>query len=43
MGYIPGRGLGSKGDGRIEPIDVYVLPAGRTFYIIWELNEFKVF
>jgi hypothetical protein len=28
MGYIPGKGLGSKGEGRLDPIDVYVLPAG---------------
>uniref|UniRef100_A0A8C4QEK1 Zinc finger CCCH-type with G patch domain-containing protein n=2 Tax=Eptatretus burgeri TaxID=7764 RepID=A0A8C4QEK1_EPTBU len=30
MGYEQGRGLGPKGDGRILPVDVVVLPAGRS-------------
>jgi hypothetical protein len=42
MGYTPGKGLGSKGEGRIEPIDVYVLPAGKSLDKIMELKEKKI-
>lgn len=30
MGYVRGTGLGKRADGRIEPIEAVVLPAGRS-------------
>lgn len=30
MGYVIGTGLGKRSDGRIEPVEVQVLPAGKS-------------
>lgn len=30
MGYIVGTGLGKRADGRIEPVEATVLPAGKS-------------
>ena len=30
MGYITGTGLGKKADGRVEPVEATVLPAGKS-------------
>lgn len=34
MGYVYGQGLGKDGEGRIQPIDVFVLPEGELFFLI---------
>lgn len=33
MGYVIGNGLGKHGDGRIEPVEATVLPAGKSLGI----------
>lgn len=42
MGYVFGSGLGKRGDGRIEPVEVTVLPAGKSLglfnFSFWNLN-----
>lgn len=30
MGYVIGTGLGKRSDGRIEPVEAQVLPAGKS-------------
>lgn len=30
MGYIIGTGLGKKADGRVQPVEATVLPAGKS-------------
>lgn len=30
MGYVPGRGLGKEGEGRLEPVQAMVFPPGRS-------------
>lgn len=30
MGYVPGTGLGATGDGRVQPVEARVLPAGKS-------------
>lgn len=30
MGYVVGTGLGKRGDGRIQPVEATVLPAGKS-------------
>lgn len=30
MGYITGTGLGKRADGRVEPVEATVLPAGKS-------------
>lgn len=30
MGYVTGTGLGKRGDGRIQPVEATVLPAGKS-------------
>ena len=33
MGYIMGTGLGKRADGRVEPVEATVLPAGKSLGI----------
>jgi hypothetical protein len=37
MGYVMGTGLGRKGDGRLEPVEALVFPAGKSLgvYDLW--------
>lgn len=35
MGYIMGAGLGKKGEGRINPVEVTVLPKGKSLGKWW--------
>lgn len=30
MGYVSGAGLGKHGDGRVEPVEATILPAGKS-------------
>ncbi|XP_076627354.1 zinc finger CCCH-type with G patch domain-containing protein [Colletes latitarsis] len=39
MGYIVGTGLGKHSDGRIEPVEATVLPAGKSLDHCMELRE----
>lgn len=39
MGYIVGTGLGKRSDGRIEPVEATVLPAGKSLDHCMELRE----
>ncbi|KAG7208275.1 hypothetical protein KM043_014518 [Ampulex compressa] len=39
MGYVVGTGLGKRSDGRIEPIEATVLPAGKSLDHCMELRE----
>ncbi|XP_015602108.1 zinc finger CCCH-type with G patch domain-containing protein [Cephus cinctus] len=39
MGYISGTGLGKRADGRIEPVEATVLPAGKSLDHCMELRE----
>ncbi|KYQ46904.1 Zinc finger CCCH-type with G patch domain-containing protein [Trachymyrmex zeteki] len=40
MGYVIGTGLGKLSDGRIEPVETQVLPAGKSLDYCMELREF---
>ncbi|KYM98891.1 Zinc finger CCCH-type with G patch domain-containing protein [Cyphomyrmex costatus] len=40
MGYVIGTGLGKRNDGRIEPVETQVLPAGKSLDYCMELREF---
>ncbi|XP_011861995.1 PREDICTED: zinc finger CCCH-type with G patch domain-containing protein [Vollenhovia emeryi] len=40
MGYVLGTGLGKLNDGRIEPVEAQVLPAGKSLDHCMELREF---
>ncbi|XP_011702720.1 PREDICTED: zinc finger CCCH-type with G patch domain-containing protein [Wasmannia auropunctata] len=40
MGYVIGTGLGKRSDGRIEPIEAQILPAGKSLDHCMELREF---
>ncbi|XP_012542684.1 zinc finger CCCH-type with G patch domain-containing protein [Monomorium pharaonis] len=40
MGYVIGTGLGKQSDGRIEPVEAQVLPAGKSLDHCMELREF---
>ncbi|EFN81050.1 zinc finger CCCH-type with G patch domain-containing protein [Harpegnathos saltator] len=40
MGYVVGTGLGKHGDGRIQPVEATVLPAGKSLDHCMELREF---
>lgn len=42
MGYVWGQGLGAKGDGRLEPIEAVVLPAGKPLDKCIELKELNM-
>lgn len=40
MGYVVGTGLGKRADGRIEPVEATVLPAGKSLgiaahFVLW--------
>eukprot|EP00794_Sanderia_malayensis_P015912 gene15912-17512_t len=39
MGYEFGKGLGREGEGRVEPIEIVILPAGKSLDKIAELRE----
>lgn len=39
MGYVLGTGLGKRSDGRIEPVEATVLPAGKSLDHCMELRE----
>ncbi|XP_053987563.1 zinc finger CCCH-type with G patch domain-containing protein-like [Hylaeus volcanicus] len=39
MGYVAGTGLGKHSDGRIEPVEATVLPAGKSLDHCMELRE----
>jgi len=39
MGYEFGKGLGKEGDGRVNPIEIIVLPAGKSLDKVAELRE----
>ncbi|XP_076232478.1 zinc finger CCCH-type with G patch domain-containing protein [Calliopsis andreniformis] len=39
MGYVVGTGLGKRSDGRIEPVEATVLPAGKSLDHCMELRE----
>ncbi|KAK7869320.1 hypothetical protein R5R35_012883 [Gryllus longicercus] len=39
MGYITGTGLGKNGEGRIEPVEAVILPAGKSLDHCMELKE----
>ncbi|XP_015433672.1 PREDICTED: zinc finger CCCH-type with G patch domain-containing protein [Dufourea novaeangliae] len=39
MGYVVGTGLGKHSDGRIEPVEATVLPAGKSLDHCMELRE----
>ncbi|XP_076674218.1 zinc finger CCCH-type with G patch domain-containing protein isoform X2 [Andrena cerasifolii] len=39
MGYVVGTGLGKRADGRIEPVEATVLPAGKSLDHCMELRE----
>ncbi|KAL0117440.1 hypothetical protein PUN28_010344 [Cardiocondyla obscurior] len=40
MGYVNGTGLGKLSDGRIEPVEAQVLPAGKSLDHCMELRKF---
>ncbi|KYM85601.1 Zinc finger CCCH-type with G patch domain-containing protein [Atta colombica] len=40
MGYVIGTGLGKRSDGRIEPVETQILPAGKSLDYCMELREF---
>ncbi|KAJ9587031.1 hypothetical protein L9F63_019373 [Diploptera punctata] len=39
MGYVTGTGLGRHGEGRIEPVEVMIFPAGKSLDHCMELRE----
>eukprot|EP00795_Rhopilema_esculentum_P010687 gene10687-19455_t len=39
MGYQFGKGLGKDGEGRVEPIEIVILPAGKSLDKVAELRE----
>ena len=43
MGYIHGQGLGKEGEGRVAPVEVFVLPEGHiSLDRVMELKEKKL-
>ncbi|RLU22015.1 hypothetical protein DMN91_006394 [Ooceraea biroi] len=40
MGYVMGTGLGKLADGRVEPVEATVLPAGKSLDHCMQLREF---
>lgn len=43
MGYISGQGLGKQGEGRVAPVEVFVLPDGHiSLDRVMELKEKKL-
>lgn len=41
MGYIVGHGLGKEGQGRVEPVEIVILPSGKSLDVCAELREAK--
>lgn len=46
MGYVTGTGLGKRADGRVEPVEATVLPAGKSLGVFFRSiryvrNSFK--
>jgi hypothetical protein len=39
MGYVWGQGLGKSGEGRIEPVEARIVPAGKSLDVCMELRE----
>ena len=39
MGYVFGKGLGRNGEGRVEPVEIQLLPPGKSLDQIMELKE----
>lgn len=43
MGYVHGQGLGKEGEGRVAPVEVFVLPEGHiSLDRVMELKEKKM-
>lgn len=44
MGYIVGTGLGKRSDGRVEPVEATVLPAGKSLgtYIVHDYLGIRI-
>lgn len=43
MGYVSGQGLGKQGEGRVAPVEVFVLPDGHiSLDRVMELKEKKL-
>lgn len=38
MGYVIGTGLGKRSDGRIEPVEAQVLPAGKSLGLLFKFQ-----
>ncbi|XP_065917510.1 zinc finger CCCH-type with G patch domain-containing protein-like [Dysidea avara] len=41
MGYVYGKGLGKKGEGRLEPVEIVILPNGLSLDACIKLKESK--
>lgn len=39
MGLIHSKGLGKRGEGRIEPVEIKILPAGKSLDMCAEMRE----
>lgn len=39
MGYVTGTGLGRYADGRIEPVQAVILPAGKSLGTVTHSNS----
>lgn len=42
MGYVSGKGLGKGGEGRIEPVEIIVLPEGNFRSILDKVKSFSI-
>ncbi|CAI8055898.1 Zinc finger CCCH-type with G patch domain-containing protein [Geodia barretti] len=39
MGYVVGKGLGKSGEGRVEPVEIKILPPGKSLDMCAEMRE----